>query len=383
MQQYKQHLEDILSRGTRKPGARSGLPGSLSLFGYQTRYNLQEGFPIVTTKKIWWKGVYEELLWMLRGVSNIKPLINKGINIWNEDAYNYYKKLHLQFCDEEKYLFTFGEFTSLIGMNDVERNEFYDKTGTGLYAKNYILGDCGYQYPKVWRNWKHATNDGMGNYYNFSDVDQIANLIKGLRMNPKGRRHIVTAIDPAHDEDLALYWCHCLMQFNCRPLNTIQRIEMVEDYNLRMKLYSQNSNSTEMDLEFLNIPKYVLDCSFYQRSADIFLGVPFNISSYALLAHIIAKMCNMIPGELIHSFGDSHIYENHMEQVQLQLSREPFPLPTLEIKGCPKLDWATTTIDEVLKSIEGFEKETFVLNNYQYHPEIKAELSTGLQKERT
>jgi len=358
MKQYLELLTAIKERGTYKPAAREGMPGTQSLFGYQFRHNLADGFPLLTTKKMFWKGVVIELLWFLQGDTNVKYLIDNGVNIWNEDAYNYFNKK----CKENNCApFSYDIFIEKIKSGDFEST---------ISIPNYKLGDCGFQYGKVWRRWeghKKIIRDDhpSGNYPSDSMlfVDQIMGLIYSLRNSPEGRRHIVTAWDPAHDKDLALTWCHALFQFNCRPLTHDQQYE----YCKKTGIYDGNTISGE-------VPKYYLDCQLYQRSADVFLGVPFNIASYALLTHVLAKICNMVPGEFIHTFGDVHIYDNHREQVEEQLTRTPQPLPQLYLNA---VNW------EYLGDSLCFDKlslENFKLNNYNPLEAIKAELSTGLKK---
>jgi len=328
MKQYLDLLKAIQEHGAHKPAARENMPGSQSLFGYQNRYDLADGFPAVTTKKLAWKSVVTELAWFLKGDSNIKFLIDNGCNIWNEDAYQFHKRL----WPEAMVNTTIDRFIQEV------------KKGGGITS----AGKMGYQYPKTWRNL-----DGN---------DQIANLIHGLRNNPESRRHVVAAIDPYHsaDKDVAVYPCHSMFQFNCRPT----------DLAFITHWYDENRHFEEGDC-----PEYTLDCQLYQRSADSVLGVPFNIASYSLLTHIIAKMCNMIPGDFIHSFGDAHIYDNHKEAVKEQLSRAPGSLPTLKINSGNK-NWQYLTIDEVVNSIDL--DLTFTLENYNPQPAIKAKLSTGL-----
>ncbi len=398
MKQYLELLKEIQEKGTNKPAARENMPGSLSYFGPQFRINLADGFPLLTTKKMYWKGVVVELLWFLRGDTNIKYLVDNGVNIWNEDAYNYYLKKVKEHNSEKK--FTFESFVEwLKGDNlpvgwsgdnyklgfdnfiDAVKNgktiEQMESVHGGMVRSNnsYSIGDCGFQYGKVWRKWQGEVDfthkDG---YYKYEMIDQIKNLINSLKNNPESRRHVVTAIDPAHDTDLALYWCHSMFQFNCRPLTIEQRKKFVweQDENTFTK---ENPHD---DLDGMGIPKYYLDCKLYQRSADSILGVPFNIASYALLTEIFAKICNMIPGEFIHSFGDAHIYDNHKEAVIEQLSRTPTTLPKLKIKDEGN-DWAAiSNLNFDLISMLDF--TDFELEGYSPQSKIEAELSTGLKK---
>lgn len=390
MKQYLQLLRDIEERGTQKPAARENMPGTLSLFGYQFRHNLADGFPLLTTKKMYWKGVVAELLWFLRGDTNVKYLIDHGVNIWNEDAYNYYIKVCNGLSKPEEERYTFDEFVNHIKLGNIHI------TGMG----EYTLGDCGFQYGKVWRDWEGRGGQGfvldtamipddfdvkkymeemrMGKMtmlpvdssFNVEEitkhVDQIRNVIHSLRNSPTSRRHIVTAIDPAHDDNLALYWCHAMFQFNCRPVPRIVREKMAGAMFQQMP--------THEELDDFGVPRYYLDCQLYQRSADVFLGVPFNIASYALLTEILAKMCNMIPGEFVHTFGDVHIYDNHWDAVNEQLSRTEGPLPKLSI------DPNVVTKDCTVEDFMNFSIDDFDLIGYDPQPSIKAELSTGMKK---
>lgn len=387
MEQYLQLLKTIKEKGTYKPAARENMPGTKSLFGYQFRHNLANGFPLLTTKKINFKHIVVELIWFLRGDTNIKYLVDNGVNIWNEDAYNYYCKI----LDKK----------NIDHRSDNPKHSKWDFEGFVNFIKSvkdpgivsfdeYKTGDCGFQYGKVWRSWE--TNKERLGDNGFYTVDQITNLIYGLKNSPEGRRHIVTAWDPAHDKDLALTWCHAMFQFNCRPLTLKEREDIAERYFLekgdRKEIQSiREKEGIDFDqietchifLDEEKIPKYYLDCQMYQRSADVFLGVPYNIASYALLTHIIAKMCNMIPGEYIHTFGDVHIYDNHKDAVEEQLSRTPTELPKLIFDGMTDEVFQYTDIDVFLKFVEN-ESERFQLIDYTPQPAIKAELSTGMKK---
>jgi len=260
MQQYLNLLQHILDNGVQK-NDRTGT-GTISCFGYQMRFDLQQGFPLVTTKKLHLKSIIHELLWFLKGETNIAYLKENGVSIWNEWA------------DEN--------------------------------------GELGPVYGKQWRSWEGA---------NGQVVDQISELISQIKKNPDSRRLIVNAWNVADLPKMALMPCHALFQFY--------------------------------------VAEGKLSCQLYQRSADVFLGVPFNIASYALLTMMIAQVCDLQPGEFIHTFGDVHIYNNHLEQVHLQLGRKPFPLPTMKL-------------NPDVKNIFDFKFEDFTLENYQFHPAIKA-----------
>ncbi len=272
MQQYLQLLQHILDNGAQKTD-RTGT-GTRSVFGYQMRFDLQKGFPLVTTKKVHLKSIIYELLWFLRGDTNIKYLKDHGVRIWDEWA------------DEN--------------------------------------GELGPVYGKQWRSWEGK--DGRV-------VDQITEVVNHIRTNPDSRRLIVSAWNVTDLPDMALMPCHNLFQFYVAP--------------------SRNPDKQG---------KQALSCQLYQRSADVFLGVPFNIASYALLTMMIAHVCDLEPGDFIHSFGDVHIYNNHLEQVKLQLSREPYPLPQM-------------ALNPAVKDLFDFTYEDFTLLNYQAHPAIKAAVS--------
>lgn len=263
MRAYLDLLQDILDNGVQR-GDRTGT-GTRSVFGRQFRFDLQEGFPVLTTKKLHLRSIIHELLWFLKGDTNIKYLTDNKVRIWNEWA------------DEN--------------------------------------GDLGPVYGKQWRSW--ATPDGR-------TIDQITQVIHSIKHNPNSRRHIVTAWNPADVEDMALPPCHCLFQF------------YVADGQL--------------------------SCQLYQRSADVFLGVPFNIASYALLTMMMAQVCGLKPGTFVHTFGDVHLYNNHVDQARLQLQREPFPLPTMRL-------------NPEVKDLFAFQFEDFTLEGYQSHPHIKAEVA--------
>jgi thymidylate synthase len=260
--QYLDLLADILEHGAERPD-RTGV-GTKGVFGRQIRFDLAQGFPLLTTKKLHFKSIIYELLWFLRGDTNVRWLQERGVKIWDEWA-------------------------------DAD-------------------GELGPVYGKQWRSW--AAPDGRS-------IDQITRLVEGLRANPSSRRHIVTAWNPADVDDMALPPCHCLFQF------------FVADGRL--------------------------SCQLYQRSADVFLGVPFNIASYALLTHMVAEVVGLKPGEFVHAFGDAHLYLNHLDQARLQLSREPMAFPTLKL----------ARKDDLF----AFDYEDVSLEGYQAWPHIKAEVA--------
>ena len=263
MRPYLDLLQHILDHGTAKPD-RTGT-GTLSVFGYQMRFDLAQGFPLLTTKKLHLRSIIHELLWFLAGDTNVRYLHEHGVTIWDEWA-------------------------------DAE-------------------GELGPIYGAQWRSW--PTPDGGA-------VDQIAKLIDGLRKDPGSRRHIVSAWNVAEIDQMALPPCHALFQFW--------------------------------------IGEGRLSCQLYQRSADVFLGVPFNIASYALLTLMVAQVCDLAPGDFVHTLGDAHLYRNHLEQARLQLTREPRPLPTM-------------TLNPEVRSIFDFHFEDFTLSGYDPHPAIKAPIA--------
>lgn len=263
MQQYHDLLQHILDKGQQKSD-RTGT-GTMSVFGYQMRFNLEDGFPMVTTKKLHLKSIIHELLWFIKGDTNVKYLQENGVRIWDEWA--------------------------------------------------RADGSLGPVYGKQWRQWENKEGEVF---------DQLMDVIHQIKTNPDSRRMIVSAWNVGELKEMALMPCHALFQF------------YVADGKL--------------------------SCQLYQRSADVFLGVPFNIASYALLTMMIAQVCDLKPGEFIHSFGDVHIYSNHMDQVKEQLSRKPFPLPQMKI-------------NPERKNITDFIFEDFTLENYQSHPHIKAEVA--------
>lgn len=310
MKEYLDLLKHIRDNGVQSED-RTGT-GTLSVFGTQTRYNLEEGFPAVTTKKLYWNGVKHELLWFLAGDTNIKYLLDNNVHIWDDDAYRWY-------------LSTRNHPLNLA--EPLNKEEFLEKVKSG----NKAYGDLGPVYGAQWRKWigekgKFVHDDGT-NDVRVGTYDQIASLINDIKANPYSRRHILSAWNVSELNDMALPPCHIMAQF-----------------------YVRNDK---------------LSCQMYQRSADTFLGVPFNIASYALLTHMIAQVCDLGVGEFIHTIGDAHIYLSHLSAVEKQLSREPLPLPTLEL-------------NYDIKDIDDFKSSDMKLLNYTSHDAIKAKLETGL-----
>ncbi len=266
MKAYLDLVDHVLTHGKER-GDRTGV-GTIGVFGAQARFDLRESFPCLTTKKLHLRSIIHELLWFLKGETNIAYLKENGVSIWDEWA------------DEE--------------------------------------GDLGPVYGKQWRSW---SSGGKGD-----TIDQIARVVESIRNHPTSRRHIVSAWNPADVEEMALPPCHALFQFYVDP------------------------TSRE------------LSCQLYQRSADIFLGVPFNIASYALLTLMMAQVCDLKPGEFVHTFGDLHLYQNHLDQARLQLTREPRPLPVMKL-------------NPAIRTIDGFRFDDFELVGYDPHPAIKAPIA--------
>ena len=296
MRQYLELLDKICRDGVVR-GDRTGT-GTKGIFGYQMRFDLREGFPLVTTKRLFLKGVIYELLWFLRGDTNIKYLVDNGVHIWDSDAYRYYNELCVRH-----------------GVLPVDKDTFLAAAGVESPIEGYRFGDLNNVYGYQWRSW--PTGDGGA-------IDQIKKVIETIKSNPNSRRMIVSAWNVADVDSMALPPCHTMFQFF--------------------------------------VAEGRLSCQLYQRSGDTFLGVPFNIASYALLTMMIAKECGLEPGEFVHTLGDAHLYLNHLEQAAEQLSREPRQLPTMHL-------------NPDVKSIFDYTFEDFTLEGYDPHPAIKAPLS--------
>lgn len=287
MKQYIDLCNYILNNGVKKDDRTE--TGTISVFGYQMRFNLGEGFPLLTTKKVHLKSIIHELLWFISGSTNIKYLVDNDVRIWNDWPYDLYKKSP-DFQDE-----TIEEFAAKIKESDE-------------FAKKY--GNLGPVYGKQWRD--------------FNGVDQLSNLIEQIKTNPNSRRLIISAWNPAEVDKMALPPCHSFMQFY--------------------------------------VAEGKLSCQLYQRSADVFLGVPFNIASYALFTMMIAQVCGLEPGDFVHTLGDAHIYLNHLDQVNKQIKRSLRPLPKM-------------VINPNVKSIFDFKYEDFTLLNYNPHSGIKGKVA--------
>lgn len=292
MKQYLELCKHILNDGHYKDDRTN--TGTYSIFGYQARYNLNDGFPLLTTKKVFLRGIIHELLWFISGDTNIKYLVDNNVHIWDDWAFKEFKNSELYNGE------TMEEFAQMIKESEADSD----------FVKRF--GELGPVYGRQWRN------------FNEEGVDQLENLIDQIKNNPNSRRLIISAWNPCEVDKMALPPCHSFIQF------------------------------------------YVIDgklsCQLYQRSADVFLGVPFNIASYALFTMMIAQVCGLGVGEFIHTMGDAHIYSNHVEQINLQLTREPRKLPIMKI-------------NPNIKSIYDFKITDFVLEGYDPYPAIKGEVA--------
>jgi len=293
MKQYLDLLRHVKQSGILRAD-RTGT-GTLSIFGYQMRFNLSDGFPLATTKRVWFRGLAEEMLWFLSGSTNIRPLVQHGISIWTDWPLKYY----LRAIDRE--IPTSDSDTWLALKQDFEERILGDKA----FAEKY--GDLGPVYGRQWRQ--------------FGGIDQIVRVVESIRTNPESRRHIVSAWNVGEIDDMALPPCHMMFQFY--------------------------------------VSEKRLSCQLYVRSNDLFLGAPFNIAQYALLTHMTAAQCDLEPGVLVYTIGDAHLYSNHLDQVDEQLARKPYPLPTLHLQRTPS-------------SLFEYRVEDFVLLGYRHHPPIKA-----------
>ncbi len=289
MKQYLELIDNILKTGSQRVDRTS--TGTISTFGYQMRFNLQEGFPLLTTKKVHFKSVAHELLWFIKGETNIRPLVLNNVRIWNEWPYE-------RFCKSSDY-------------QNESMDEFIEKI---KQDEDFALkhGNLGPVYGKQWRD--------------FDGVDQLEELLHGLKKNPFSRRHIISAWNPSQLQDMALPPCHMLMQF------------------------------------YVSSDGKRLSCQLYQRSADVFLGVPFNIASYALFTHLIAQSVGLEVGDFVHTLGDAHIYNDHIEQVEIQRTREPLKLPRIKL-------------NPNVKSLYDFTYEDIELIDYVSHPALKGKVS--------
>ena len=402
---YQNLLNDILENGTKKE-TRNG--GTISVFGRQIRHKMSEGFSLLTTKKMHWNSIVTELLWFLRGETNIKFLLDYDCHIWDGDAYKnylvhtisgvnngfdkikgYLDNCLVEFNGEYEH---FNNPSFQYGYRPYTQEEFINKIKTDDEFANK-WGDLGPSYGKQWRNWgrKNVVNydlenvkssdkvkvmdlirDG-GDYskydvkvtYQNNSIDQLQNLINDLKTNPDSRRLMVSAWNVGELDQMVLPPCHYGFQVYTRELSYEEKKEYTYKY------FNDGTQHDLEDFEKFNIPSRAISLSWNQRSVDTFLGLPFNIASYGLLLEIIAKEVNMVPDELIGNLGDTHIYLNHIEQAKEQIGREPMKLPRLLID---KFDENNHYIGD-MDDISEYNINQFKLENYQFHPSIKAPLS--------
>ena len=386
---YLKLLHDVLCNGIEKD-TRNGK--TLSVFGRQIRHKMSEGFPLLTTKKMPFKTITTELLWFLRGDTNIKYLVDNDCHIWDGDAYkNYRKTIIKEFFENTKEL---RKWATVEGPGGYNKEEFINKIKTDdEFAKRW--GELGPVYGKQWRSWYTKElmfrSDVVGEPQSLPEffevkvpIDQIANLINDLKTNPDSRRLMVNAWNVGALDQMVLPPCHYGFQVYTRELSLEERVKLTigtEEYrNYTEEQWKEYINTT-------SVPSRAISLMWNQRSVDTFLGLPFNIASYALLLHIIAEAVNMVPDELIGNLGDVHLYENHLDQAKEQLTREPMPLPKLNINT----EWWPLESGECGEGpldaqavFNGFNNDNFCkclleedlqLYNYDPHPTIKAPLS--------
>jgi thymidylate synthase len=378
---YQKLLQDILDNGVEK-GDRTGT-GTISVFGRQIRHKMSQGFPLLTTKKMAWNVMVTELLWFLRGDTNIKFLLDYNCHIWDGDAYKNYSKTIDNVIDGYKSGDIMGMqphiekwFSNSDELTPLTKEEFIKNIKTDKeFAERW--GELGPIYGKQWRNWRGQ--DGMigekdengTRIVTWNQIDQIQNLINDLKTNPDSRRLMVSAWNVGEMNHMVLPPCHYGFQVYTRELSKFERS--------RWWGLPEGEHFLDDVLDKHNIPKRAISLMWNQRSCDTFLGLPFNIASYALLLEIIAKEVNMVPDELIGNLGDVHLYKNHIEQAKEQISREPYDLPTIQIT---ERNWYQhQLVKERLgpktfsEKILSYRPDCFELIGYESHPKIKAPLS--------
>ena len=361
---YQQLLQDILDNGVQKKD-RTGT-GTLSVFGRQIRHKMSEGFPLLTTKKMAWKSIVTELLWFLRGDTNIKFLLDYDCHIWDGDAYKNYTNNFLGYEDVPSK----EEFIKEIKTN----NEFANK-----------WGELGPIYGEQWRSWKRYRNvedtEHKETLHIIDYVDQITNLVNELKTNPDSRRLMVSAWNVGELDQMVLPPCHYGFQVYTRELNLEEKWEQYTKSGLNIEI-----NGTPLELKHMGTPFYpkslpqrAISLMWNQRSVDTFLGLPFNIASYGLLLEIIAREVNMVPDELIGNLGDVHLYSNHIEQAKEQMYRRPYDLPKVQIT---ERDWYLHPLVKLnseermfQQKIRSYRPDCFELIGYESHSKIKAPLS--------
>ena len=359
---YLDLMQEILNDGVIKKD-RTGV-GTKSLFGKTLEFDFSEGFPIITTKKMHFKGIVHELLWFLKGDTNIKYLVDNNVSIWNGNAYNYYEKQ----LSPEVY-----KLRENIKLSEVE---FIEKIKSGDLETNiigYKLGDLGNVYGKQWRKWEKYGYKNVQNGALISEedlqkemyVDQIANVIETLKTNPDSRRIMVNAWNVAEIDNMALPPCHYGFQLYSTELSIRERANLA-NCSYGDMYYSENTDDFNKHLDALNIPSRKLSLMWNQRSADVLLGIPYNISSYALLLSMISQVTNHIPNKLSCILGDTHLYLNHIKQAEIQIKRSvkdvQYSLPHLNL-------------NTGIRNIDDFTYDDLCLTNYKSHPKLYAKMA--------
>ena len=368
---YQNLLEDILENGIKKE-TRNG--GTISVFGRHIRHKMSDGFPLLTTKKMPFKTITTELLWFLRGDTNIKFLVNNGCHIWDGDAYQSYCKRYWELGEIAKIEYGssyYNHETNEYEFETYSKEEFVDYIKTNdAFAKKW--GELGPVYGKQWRNWAgkrlytpHTKADES--FIEIKIIDQIANLIQDLKTNPDSRRLMVNAWNVGEIDEMTLPPCHYGFQVYTRELSFEERFNL---YNQIEKIHFEECTMSMLDTK--NIPTRAISLMYNARSQDVPLGTPFNLASYGLLLEIIGKMVNMVPDELITNMGDCHIYLNQVDGIKEQLTREPYPLPALKHM---KTDEFYKALSEDLTLLTHLDNTDFKVENYQSHPTIKLPLS--------
>jgi thymidylate synthase len=385
---YQNLLKDILKNGIKKSD-RTGT-GTISVFGRQIRHRMSDGFPLLTSKKMAFKSIIIELIWFLRGDTNIRFLIDNECHIWNGDAYKHYLKTWTYEKDEND-----GSVVSVdpIIVKEHTKEQFIYRIKTDNdFAKKW--GDLGSIYGKQWRKWQFTEFEKINNntQVKIGHVDQIANLINELKFNPDSRRLMVNAWNPGELDQCVLPPCHYGFQLYTRELTRKEKIDwlFIHAYETGMErsIVENQWGDDALHDEHYNVPKRAISLMWNQRSVDTGLGLPFNIASYALLLIILGKLSNMIPDELIGNLGDCHIYSNHVDELKTQSEKEFFELPTLQVSDKIKIifekfrgDYESiygqdfgylNNIDNVINSLE---QSDFVLKNYKSNSSIKLPLS--------
>ena len=345
---YQELLQDILDNGIKKSD-RTGT-GTISLFSRQIRHKMSEGFPLLTTKKMYFKGIVTELLWFLRGDTNIKFLVDNNCHIWDGDAFNNF--MNTSEGDPDM-IWNKEQFIHLVKTDDE-------------FAKKW--GELGPVYGKQWRQWGAGS---LEDKHGFGKIDQIKNLINDLKTNPDSRRLMVNAWNVGELNQMTLPPCHYGFQVYTRELSEQERMDLYNKSNWNKDIFPSDVSGWNRLLDSYNIPTRAISLMWNQRSVDTFLGLPFNIASYGLLLTILAKEVNMVPDQLIGNLGDVHLYENHLIPASKQITREPYELPKLVIDQFDETNHYIGDMDDISE----YNISQFKLENYQSHPTIKAPLS--------